>query len=260
MKNLSILITMLILGVCQVLWAQNDSTKTKKQTKDEYENPNLNRGSNNTTGNMGHDNLKRLTRNGCVTTFDNRYEGIRGTPFLYDVWQPTNVWIEGNNGPIATESKFMVYEKQELRVKRPEGDSIILNNPQVIQFQFINQNRTFKRISHEQNALGEFMEVIYEGEKYSVFAKRYCKLIKAKAGGAYSEGVPFDQLIIEDEYYLRTDSHKKLTLFKTNRGSLLKVLPGQDDAMIKFQKDNKLKLDKEPDLARFVAHYESLAK
>ncbi|TAF34713.1 MAG: hypothetical protein EAZ57_03070 [Cytophagales bacterium] len=257
---------LIVLFCCTtLLFAQSsDSIKVKKnniqQTQDANSAPQF---SQHVTGVMGHDNLTRLSTvaNAGVTTFDNRYQGVRGTPFMSDMWSTASIMLAGNSRPDTALTKFLIYQKQEIRVQTPKGDSIILANNKIDEIVFLGTQRTFRRFVYEGVPDGEFFEVLCDGLQYKLLAKRGKKLVKADmSGGTYVTGNPYDELVPRDEYYVFSTKDSKMSAVKQSKTSTMKVLTGQEDKMNAFYKSNKLDLDKDKDFAKFVAYYDSLIK
>ena len=60
-------------------------------------------------------------------------DALQGSPYLLPQWAPATLRLAPDRPPVAVPLKYDVY-RQELRIKRPQGDSVIVPLAQVREF------------------------------------------------------------------------------------------------------------------------------
>jgi hypothetical protein len=154
--------------------------------------------------NVGTNNLSTVVR-----LFDNRYQGMRGSPYLLNYWTPADITFANNKTEKDVPIKYDVHANQ-LMMRRPQGDSVVIVSPVVSSFQLkdVNngKNRVFSRFSDaktdDSSLKEELLEVLHEGK--TALLIRYDKTIqKASYQGAYNANRTYDELEDEKSYYLR---------------------------------------------------------
>ncbi|RZL11726.1 MAG: hypothetical protein EOO62_12115 [Hymenobacter sp.] len=87
-------------------------------------------------------NMANVLGNRTDIAFSNRDETLLGSPMLYAGWQPGELLLAGNQHATAVPLKYDLY-RQELRVRRPQGDSVLLPMRQVREFRLLEPARHF---------------------------------------------------------------------------------------------------------------------
>lgn len=209
--------------------------------------------------------LNALNGNGTaplIWRIDNRYEGLRGTPYFLPAW--SNGQIELLNGrrftnvPIKFDS-----QRQELILLRPNqgNDSIIIARQTVNRFLLANadgKEYLFKRYpalkTNDSQLDGGYFLVLYEGK--TALLKRVTKSIRAADYKApYSSGVRYDSFTDANAYYILKPD-QTLTKVKLSKRSLLDALDTKNDALKSFA--DKLGFKSETDAVTLVQQYDTL--
>jgi len=215
------------------------------------------------TGHEAEQNMATVGANNSSTvvrSFDNRYQGMRGSPYLLSHWINADITYVNNKTQMDIPVKYDVYANQ-LVMRRPQGDSVVIVSPTVSSFLLkdINssKNRRFTRFKDAQtddsSLKEELLEVLYEGK--TALLIRYDKtILKASYQGGYNANRPYDELQDEKNYYLRKPDQ---TFVKTrlNKKQLLEHLNATAD-LKKWVDTEKLDLKKEADVVRLLAEYE----
>ncbi len=198
-----------------------------------------------------------------INAIDNRYEGLRGTPYFLPEWHKGQ--IEMVAGPHYQEVpiKFDAY-RQHLILLRPRSgnDSIIVNASQVKSFQFRNdagQVYTFRRIptaKTNDEALKEgYFLVLYQDK--SALLKRIVKTIKtADYKNPYSEGTRYDEFRNAVSYYILKPD-QTLEKVKLSDKAIIDALGAHTDELKAFAKQNNLSGKTENDAIQLVQKYDS---
>ena len=203
------------------------------------------------------------TQSNSELRYGDKFEGIGGTPYLFDEWMNGNVVIKSGTKLKGVKLKYDVYS-DALNFQDPSGKVRILSKSKIMSFEITNPDVDRDTLTFEKYELsgfkGEvFCLVIYDGEKWKLVNKiRKYLTEKITTIGGYnnskSESRKFQKvnsyfLIKEDGSTIKTNNNKK---------SLLSVMGDQEAKLKSYIKSSKLDLKKESDMARLVQHYEEL--
>jgi hypothetical protein len=198
----------------------------------------------------------------AVRAFDNRYEGVHGSPYLFPYWCNADIELAGNQVHADVPVKYDVYLNQ-LVMRRPQGDSVVILPGLVAGFVMKDvisgKNHVFRCFTNaktdDATLKYEYFEVLHNGAV--VLLTRYDrKLVKASYQGAYNAGRPFDELMPEKSHYLKKADGTFVKL-KLGKKALLEHLEKPDEAE-KIIKSQKLDLKKEADAVKLLEACEKL--
>jgi hypothetical protein len=198
-----------------------------------------------------------------VRTYDNRYEGVKGTPFFNEEWAKAS--ITANN--TLYENVDVKYNAHEGNVlyRNPEGNEYILEAHKIDQF-ILKDNKTkrdytFKKFpvlaSKDPKLLYGFAAVIYEGNNLQLVMVPVKILVKANFKGPYTSGNKYDELQEEQVYYL-IGPKQTVNKIKLSKKSLLKALPDKQDQVVKYIASERLDVGSDAGWAKAMAYYETL--
>lgn len=191
-----------------------------------------------------------------VRGFDNRYEGVKGSPLLIEQWLPGEVELTNGNRIINVQVKYDVLEHQ-LFLKTPRNDSVRLSESYIKQFSVGEAGgaQTFRRgatINADESLKTTLLRVVAEG-KYSLVQVPKKVFQKANYQGAYNAGVRYDEILDESAYYLvRPDGTSEK--IKLNRKSVAGALGTLADRVEEYAKKNRIDFKTEADIARLLAY------
>jgi hypothetical protein len=206
-----------------------------------------------------------ITQNNGQTVgiYDRAGKSIKGSPYWRDSWLPGQiVWLNGsvtNGVPV----KIMTYKQTDLCTKQPNGDSVVVAVGKLKAIRLFDPETkdsvVFKKIRHTENVTGELMRVIYDGS-FAITARHINTLQNNSSASNSDAGYEFEEYVKKVEYFLYESKKALLTKIKLGKKAILKIMPGNEEALAAYVEDNKLNLDKEKDVARFAAYYDSLQK
>jgi len=206
-----------------------------------------------------------ITQNNGQTVgiYDRAGKSIKGSPYWRDSWLPGQiVWLNGsvtNGVPV----KIMTYKQTDLCTKQPNGDSVLVAVGKLKAIRLLDPETkdsvVFKKIRHTENVTGELMRVIYDGS-FAITARHINTLQNNSSASNSDAGYEFEEYVKKVEYFLYESKKALLTKIKLGKKAILKIMPGNEEALAAYVEDNKLNLDKEKDVARFAAYYDSLQK
>lgn len=186
------------------------------------------------------DGAAQIGRGSQLGTFDNRYEGIRGSSFLYEDWKKGKVILSNGNILDDLFLKYDIYSNQLLLKKRDQEH--IFMSTQIEYFEFIphsNQNpRRFKAfylpLAKSEHEAHQFYEVLYQG-KYLLLRQPIKIVLEADLESSFNSGRHYDEFISKDRFYVR-DKENRFHRFKLSAKGLVKVLPQEKSRIKSMQK------------------------
>ncbi len=198
-----------------------------------------------------------------VRTFDTRYSGIRGTPFLLPYWCSTEVVFKDGRRFAEVPLKYDVYQNH-IVIRRPQGDSVILNAAAISHFTLqdvaTGRSYVFKKLpllpGDQARLQDKFLQVIQEG-KNSLVVSRGKTIVKADYKGAYNTGRAYDELIDNTQYYLlRPDG--SLADIRLNRKSVLEAFDRHQVELKAYAQQENIDFKDENAVGKLVAYANSL--
>lgn len=197
------------------------------------------------------DEIKALTSNKMrnVTEFDNRYEGVKGTPFMFDDWSEGSILL--NDSAQVTTPLLYKFDgiNNELWVKMKTGPERILFNKELLSFEILRpqgQKIKFKKVKLPESLdRHHFVVSIFEGNKIS-FVKDYKKVFRKSNlvdRGIVTTGNAYDWFEEVNTFYIKKNDkeYSKLNLKKGDIIDALKLSRPATESVEKYCKTNGLK-------------------
>jgi len=196
---------------------------------------------------------------GTVRTFDNRYEGVKGSPYVFEEFRQGEVFLKNKNKVKIQDLNYNCFEN-EIAYKDPATDAIrLLNRFQVDLFTIQDGDKelTFVPLKLEEDAEAIFAELLYNKGSiaYKVYKKEW---VKANYEGGYSADRPYDEFVDKYDLYFLKKGDKNLHKAKKSKKQVLTAFPDQKSAISSFFKSNKLDLREEESLVKLLKYYDSL--
>ncbi|MDO7886586.1 hypothetical protein [Hymenobacter cheonanensis] len=208
---------------------------------------------------LGAPAMNDLSRNNGL--FNNGYSLIgpdanklHGNPFLAPGWTPATIQLQGNATPTPATMRYDVY-RQEVRVRRPQGDSVIVPLNRIKEFTLSPAGRRFvcyPAATLPAEVQDACAEVLADGAHLQLLKFWRKKLVKEPAeNSSYASNSTMDVLQTTSSYYLRWPADGHLVAVRPKRSSLEQALAGQPAALaaLKAQKGG---LGSEAELAAAV--------
>jgi len=171
---------------------------------------------------------------------------VKGRFYLLPSWAPAEVLLVGNQKPVAVPLKYDLF-RQELRVRRPQGDSVVVPLARVQEFRLPQPAGGARRFLCFPAAalpagVGETCgEVLADGSQVQLLKLRHSEVVtRADQGGSYASNTMSKQYEEKAAYYLRWPADGHFTAVKPKRSSLEQALTGQPAALaaLKARKGN----------------------
>jgi hypothetical protein len=220
-------------------------------------------------------NLNTLASKGInsagVIAFDNRYEGMKGSPYYQDGFVSGLIELKvGNTGKTevykGVKLKYDVYSNLLVAVLPDSKDTLQITTTPLLSFSLENplngKLTTFKRVKEAQaldaNLGDTFFAILHESpDGKSTLVKRvYKNKIEANYKGGYSAGTTYDELVSETQYYVVTNG--KMQKIKLNKKSLGEAFPAHADKVKSYISSQKLSMSTEADLVNVMAYVQTL--
>ncbi len=181
---------------------------------------------------------------------------LQGSPFLLAAWLPGTILLSASTQPIATPLKYDVY-RQELRVRRPKGDSVVVPLNQVREFNLTITSPARRFLCYSSAALpaegGSCGEVLFDGPHAQLLKFVRKEITKQSVdNGSYASNNTMSVLVEQTHYYLRWPADGHFTPLKLKRASLEQALASQPAALAAL-KARKGSLSSEADFAAAMA-------
>lgn len=181
---------------------------------------------------------------------------VQGNINLLAGWVPASLLLTGNKQPTVEPTKYDLL-RQELRVRRPKGDSIIVPLNRLQEFTFQTSGGVGRRFvcypaaTLPADASGGCGEVLANGANMQL-VKFWRKVVvqRPSSDNSYASNTNVSQLEEQTRYYLRWADGRFVPL-RLKRASLEQALAGQPAALAAL-KARKGGLGSEADLAAAV--------
>jgi hypothetical protein len=199
-----------------------------------------------------------------VNTFDERYKGVKGTPFFLAQWGKADLLVQDKYIYEQVDLKYNVYENH-LLYRKPTGDLIILEPKQISSFTLTDSlglhTYSFKRLQdvtgHDAITVGRFFLMLHEGEKAMLAMLPIKDMVKADYKGSYSANRDYDELV-EEHIYFFVDATKRMQRVKLNKKSLQKLVADKQDQVNAYLAKERIDASTEEGWIKTLAYYETL--
>lgn len=197
-----------------------------------------------------------------VLTFDTRYEGVRGTPTIFESWKPGIIVLNDSTVFRDIQINYDTYNEQLIFLS-PSGEAMLASDRMVDRF-YIEGERSghfwlFKKKPVKGPDDRKYVRIIYEGsvfDVYQVFEKRF---LEADYQAAYSPDRRYDEFV-DDTYLMVWQKDKKPEKLRTRTRAFLKVFPDHEKEMREYLEKYNPDLDNPDDLIRIFGYYESMVQ
>ena len=202
--------------------------------------------------------------NSMVNTIDNRYEGLKGTPYFLPDWLKGQVEMTTGKNYTNVPLKFNAHKQQLILLRTGSGnDSIIVDANQVKRFTLAGndgQTYLFERLptanTNDQALKDGYFLVLYDGK--TALLKRIAKTFKsADYKNPYASEVRYDAYQNAFSYYLFKPD-QTLTKVKLSDKSIIDALADRKDDLKAFVKQENLTVKTDSDAILLVKKYDSL--
>jgi hypothetical protein len=216
----------------------------------------------NTTSPQGLDQQQNVDALGgnsnLVRTYDNRYQGVKNSPYFMEDWYIGDVVLENGARYEKVLLKLNTYADELVMRRKDKADSLVIDKKQVKRFTISLREEAesvfnFVKLKHKGAPEGEYFHEMVAG-KYSLLGKYKKSILKADFQGGYSAGRYHDEYVPNTNYFVIGPDIPEPLKLKTSEKALLKQL-NDKGSLAKFMKDTQPDLKTEKGLIAVIQHY-----
>ena len=195
---------------------------------------------------------------GVVRTFDTRYEGVKGSPNVFEFWNPGEVYMR-NKGRIAIEQMNYNCFQNEIVYQDPKSYQEMILNKYLVDFFRIFSKDTllFVSVTFPEEPEPVFAQVLYNknSQVYKVYKKEF---LQANYQGGYSADRRYDEFVDKFDLYFRKHNEDVLYKLKKSVRSINKAFDKHSGEISSYINSHNLKFRNEEDLVQLMIYYDSL--
>ena len=203
--------------------------------------------------------LGSMDGTGNVRTFDTRYEGVKGTPYVFEEFHPGEVYLKTKNKVAVQDLNYNCFENEIVYMDPATKVIRIMNRFQVDLFTIRDGDRvlTFVPVKLEDDAETIFAEVLYNigSIVYKVYEKEW---LNANYEGGYSADRRYDQFVDKYDLYFMKKGEKVLYKARNSKKQVIAAFPDHEKEISSYIKSNKLNLKEDSSLLNLLVYYDSL--
>lgn len=194
---------------------------------------------------------------GAMQTYDNRYEGVKGSPFLSEDWQtgsfeltdgtvyqnlPLRYDLLGNELWFRNQVKMTSIVPQD-RLRKFSLESTTADEPLLF-----TKAKYFESLTDELDS-DKIVQIVYDGD-FTVVAVRYKAVKQADYQGGYSKNQTYDEIVdIAPKYFIIREGQEAERL-KPKKKSIQKAFPEHAEQLVRYLNEQKLDLTEPSNLAQ----------
>ena len=199
---------------------------------------------------------------GVIRTYNHAYEGIKGSPLLFNDWKKGRVILTTGKIYNDIKIKYDVYENELIALS--ERGAIYIDRNIIRSFELKDTENSatylFKKVDYsnelKQIKKSEFFRILYEGNSM-LLEKREKIFLKADYTGAYNAGRRYDEFRDKEELYIKL-SDNKLYELKPKMNKLLKVLQHNKKEVKNYITENGLDVKNTDHLILILQYYDQI--
>ncbi|MFK7925840.1 MAG: hypothetical protein AB8H47_28080 [Bacteroidia bacterium] len=217
------------------------------------------------SGQEGINNTQSMTSGdnmyGSVRTFDNRYEGVEGSPYFSETFRRGTIWLK--NGGVK-EDVILVFNLSANQLETQVNGMITKISLRIVdRFEMEDSmgiNRQFEvrtLVTDKGESEPMALEKLYAA-KSLLYRQYYKEFREADYKGSYSSDQRKDQYIDRIKYYTQLFGEPTFTSVRLSRASWQKALSSQKSAIKTYLKQEGLKMEQEAEAVQLLRYFDSL--
>lgn len=188
---------------------------------------------------------------------EGRYRQIKGSPYLNEQWTAGQVWLDGDSIPGSFLMRYNIYGNEMQFIFN--ADTFAIGNPLLINDLDLD-GRRFKYLAfmYNDNPNMAFFETLVEG-KWRLLARHQVVLQAGREPMTpYHPQNEYDRFVHQVIYYLQTADNPSPQPAPNSKREWLVLAASKQEQVNSYIKNNKLKVNRQEDLKRLVAFYNTL--
>lgn len=198
---------------------------------------------------------------GIVRKFDNRYEGVKGSPFYFDYWADGSIQTSDNKSITNIELKYNVFE-DDLIINRSEKGQYYFPKSEITSFTLHEKSTEVKQVfikkpHPKKEAVPQYYRLVYPGE---INLAEHTKVIFEKADfeGGYSNEKRYDEFKKYPTYYFYDNSSLKPKKLKLTINYVSNIFNKYKKEIKNHILQNGYDCANEQDLIKIFEYYHSI--
>lgn len=221
------------------------------------------------TANDPNENLRALgnmstSNTAGALTFDNRYEGVQGTPFLFPTWYKGSLRFAKKDTMSAPVDMNVNLITQTVNVRLKDGSigeiSAMYTKGLKVFDEEQGKYRTWvtlseKDVERKRSVRLKFYEELHSGT-FNFLKSVGKSFVKADYSGAYAVGERYDEFVTEESYWMQTPGQPYEEV-KLKRKHVENALDAYGDQVKALSKEHKLNLGRAEDIIQLLEFLEN---
>jgi len=196
-------------------------------------------------------------RSDYIRSFKSGYEGIRGTPNIFEDFHKGNLYFTNKTSMVGIMINYDCYNDHILY---SDKDHIYIINGNNIDFFTIERNEgsdnlLFKQVFLESEKKRIFLQIIYD-DRSTLFKRHKKNFIEADYTGPYNADRRYDEYKDDQDYYIKlTDG--KIRQIKSRKKYIKEIFGNKATMILEYIKEENIDLKDEHDLIRLAEYYDN---
>lgn len=213
------------------------------------------------SGYAAEDNYRTLgspVTNETVRTFDNRYQGVKGSAFLNEGWIKGRIILRDNSQMPELMIRFNAWEN-ELHYLNQDSKEMIAEKNALAGFVLLNGNssRIFTLLPAGEPDKAKYYEQL-SGGSISLLELHSKEFLKADYQGGYSANRPYDEFTDKSVLYWFAEGMSKPEKLKTGYKNVMKCFPDKKGEIEAFVKEKGVRLNEKAGILEVFRFYNTL--
>ena len=196
---------------------------------------------------------------GTVRTFDNRYEGVKGTPYAFEEWYPGEVFLSSKQKVRFDKLNYNCFDNDIAYMDPGSEDIRIMNRYKVDLFQInmAGELLTFVPIKLEADEEAKFVQVLYDlgSRVYKLYKKEF---LKANYEGGYSADRKYDEFVDKYDLLIMKEGEQSIYRLKSSKKYIISIFPEKEKEISSYIKENKPDLKEAESIVELMRYYDTL--
>lgn len=200
--------------------------------------------------------------NNMMRTFDNRFKGVEGSPYLLNSWKQGQ--IISTEGSVFNDVMIRYnIETDDLSIASNEGGTITIPREDITEFTLTDRYESyrFQSIEDPSNPTGRkiFCEVIEEGP-VQVLIQHRKYFVPGSATLAFGNQASSEYKYHQDRYYLRKRTSGKTLKVGRLNGKAFRFLANYEQEMKEIARDREWFVTNPEQLVMLIQYYNMMAR
>ena len=202
--------------------------------------------------------LGSLATTGNVRTFDMRYQGVKGTPFIFEDWVSGEVFLSDKRRVFFNNMNYNCFDNEIAYTESTSNKTLLMNKYIIDLFVlYAEDTLTFVPVNLPGKDQHVYAQVLYNRKSnvYKLYKKEF---LRADYEGGYSADRKYDEFIDKFDLYFMKHDENILYKVKSSKKYILEAFADQSEPVAKFIKTNKLKFKEPEDVIQLLQFYDTL--